>query len=136
MEALKKLIEDKGWKPIEGLGTDVDSALVTDGKVTAFAVPPETKTDEEKGLWAYHEYPDTYNLCAMKPTHFMPLDTHERMAGIIAILVAAIRSSKNSANYILANFMDIDGLPVGHIGSIEDNADEALEIANQIASQE
>jgi len=44
----------------------------------------------------------------------------------IPMLVEALKKCRDSANYISANFMDIDGLPVGHIGSIEDLAEKAL----------
>lgn len=57
------------WKPIESAPKDNDKPiLITDGKQVGIRV-----LDEEDGECFFHDYPDSYNLYPVNPTHWMPL---------------------------------------------------------------
>ena len=81
MDKLQELIKDGGWRPIEEAPKDgVEVLLAQVGKDyrVGYGV-------WNNGIWTGLSY-------EANPTHFMPLDTPERMAKVIQVLVNGLET--------------------------------------------
>ena len=122
MEATKRLIQDGRWRPIDECADGAEVLTIMKHGVISGTY---TKSDGECGGYYWSDL-------SWYPSKFRPLPDN-RLADALEVAVEACRKCKDTANYISANFMDIDGLPIGHIGSIEDIAEESLAKIEQIA---
>jgi len=69
------------WQPISTAPDPEDeSFLITNGKIVSIACRLELQEDENGG-WIVHEYPDSYNMFVIEPTHWMPLPEPPKQEG-------------------------------------------------------
>jgi hypothetical protein len=88
MTALNKLIENAGWLPIEEATKDGTKFYAIVGGEQRKVMWGKTSHIPLYGWILIDQGDEDAALC--EPTHFMPLDTPERMAAVIKVLVEAL----------------------------------------------
>jgi hypothetical protein len=102
-EALQKLIENGGWRDISEAPTDKRMLIKTPDDEIFAATWVQNFIDGDVA-WAIAaldcEDGSQDRVIVRNPTHFMPLDTAERMAEVIEVLIEGLKGLRNNGDKI------------------------------------